>query len=35
LRDLNVSKIRLITGRDVDYVGVEGFGLTLESTEML
>ena len=28
-------KIRLIAGREVDYVGVEGFGLTLESTELL
>ncbi len=35
LRDLGISKIRLIAGREVDYVGVEGFGLTLESTEML
>ena len=35
LRDLGVSKIRLIAGREVDYVGVEGFGLTLESTEIL
>ena len=24
-----------IAGREVDYVGVEGFGLTLESTELL
>jgi 3,4-dihydroxy 2-butanone 4-phosphate synthase/GTP cyclohydrolase II len=35
LRDLGLSKIRLIAGREVDYVGVEGFGLTLESTELL
>ena len=35
LRDLGVSQIRLIAGREVDYVGVEGFGLTLESTELL
>jgi 3,4-dihydroxy 2-butanone 4-phosphate synthase/GTP cyclohydrolase II len=35
LRDLGLSKIRLIAGREVDYVGVEGFGLTLESTEIL
>ena len=35
LRDLGVSKIRLIAGREVDYVGVEGFGLTLLSTEIL
>ncbi len=35
LRDLGLSKIRLIAGREVDYVGVEGFGLILESTELL
>ena len=35
LRDLGVSNIRLIAGREVDYVGVEGFGLTLLSTEIL
>ncbi len=35
LRDLGLRKIRLIAGRTVDYVGVEGFGLTLEATEML
>ena len=35
LRDLGLSKIRLIAGREVDYVGVEGFGLTLVSTELL
>jgi 3,4-dihydroxy 2-butanone 4-phosphate synthase/GTP cyclohydrolase II len=35
LRDLGVSRIRLIAGREVDYVGVKGFGLTLESTELL
>lgn len=35
LRDLGISRIRLIAGREVDYVGVGGFGLTLESTELL
>jgi 3,4-dihydroxy 2-butanone 4-phosphate synthase/GTP cyclohydrolase II len=35
LRDLGLTSIRLIAGREVDYVGVEGFGLTLESTELL
>ena len=35
LRDLGLTKIRLIAGRSVDYVGVEGFGLTLVDTEML
>ncbi|MBX3707708.1 MAG: 3,4-dihydroxy-2-butanone-4-phosphate synthase [Pseudomonadales bacterium] len=35
LRDLGLSRIRLIAGREVDYVGVKGFGLTLESIELL
>ncbi|HCD26833.1 MAG: 3,4-dihydroxy-2-butanone-4-phosphate synthase [SAR116 cluster bacterium] len=35
LRDLGLRKIRLIAGREVDYVGVEGFGLILDSAEML
>jgi len=35
LRDLGLSKIRLIAGREVDYVGVKGFGLTLDATELL
>ena len=35
LRDLGVSNIRLIAGCEVDYVGVEGFGLALQSTEIL
>ena len=35
LRDLGLTRIRLVAGRAVDYVGVEGFGLTLESVEML
>jgi 3,4-dihydroxy 2-butanone 4-phosphate synthase/GTP cyclohydrolase II len=35
LRDLGLSGIRLIAGREVEYVGVEGFGLTLDSTEIL
>ena len=35
LRDLSLSRIRLIAGREVAYVGVSGFGLTLESTEIL
>jgi 3,4-dihydroxy 2-butanone 4-phosphate synthase/GTP cyclohydrolase II len=35
LRDLGLKNIRLIAGREVDYVGVEGFGLKLESTELL
>lgn len=35
LRELGLTKIRLIAGREVDYVGVKGFGLTLEATELL
>ena len=35
LRDLGVERIRIIAGREVDYVGVAGFGLTLEGTELL
>ena len=35
LKDLGLSKIRLIAGREVRYLGVEGFGLTLDSTEIL
>ena len=35
VRDLGISRIRLIAGREVEYVGVSGFGLTLESTEIL
>jgi 3,4-dihydroxy 2-butanone 4-phosphate synthase / GTP cyclohydrolase II len=35
LRDLGISNICLIAGREVEYVGVSGFGITLESTEIL
>ena len=35
LRDLGVERLRLIAGREVGYVGVEGFGLRLEATELL
>jgi 3,4-dihydroxy 2-butanone 4-phosphate synthase/GTP cyclohydrolase II len=35
LRDLGAGRIRIIAGREVDYVGVTGFGLTLEGTELL
>ena len=35
LRDLGLSRIRLIAGREVEYKGVGGFGLTLEATEIL
>lgn len=35
LRDLGLSTIKLIAGREVEYKGVGGFGLTLDSTELL
>ena len=35
LKDLGLSSIRLIAGREVKYLGVEGFGLNLDSTEIL
>ncbi|MEM7220262.1 MAG: 3,4-dihydroxy-2-butanone-4-phosphate synthase [Pseudomonadota bacterium] len=35
LRDIGVKRLRLIAGREVGYVGVEGFGLTLEATALL
>ena len=35
LRDLGLANIKLIAGREVEYVGVEGFGLTLESTVII
>ncbi|MBM4202834.1 MAG: 3,4-dihydroxy-2-butanone-4-phosphate synthase [Gammaproteobacteria bacterium] len=35
LRDLGVQKLRLIAGREVDFVGIDGFGLTLEATELI
>ena len=35
LRDLGLSTIKLIAGREVEYKGVGGFGLTLDSTEIL
>ena len=35
LRDLGVSKLRILAGREVEYVGLEGFGLTVTATELL
>lgn len=35
LRDLGLRHITLIAGREVEYKGVSGFGLTLDSTELL
>ena len=34
-RDIGLGHIKLIAGREVEYVGVTGFGLTLDSTEIL
>ncbi len=35
LRDLGLTNIRLIAGREVGFVGMRGFGLTLDATELL
>jgi len=35
LRDLGVTSIRLLAGRERRYVGVEGFGIAIEGTEIL
>ena len=35
LRDIGVSKLRILAGREVDFVGLEGFGLTVTATELL
>ena len=35
LRDLGVTKLRILAGREVDFVGLEGFGLTVTATELL
>ena len=35
LRDLGVAKLRILSGREVDFVGLEGFGLTVSATELL
>ena len=35
LRDLGLTRIRPIAAREVAYVAVEGFGLTLDGTELL
>jgi len=34
LRDLGVTSIRLVASRERHYVGLEGFGLTIEETEI-
>lgn len=35
LRDLGVSRIRVLAGREIDYIGLEGFGLKVEETVLL
>ena len=35
LSDLGLRNIRILSGREVDYVGLQGFGLTLDATELL
>ncbi len=35
LRDLGVARLRILAGREVDFVGLEGFGLTVVATELL
>jgi 3,4-dihydroxy 2-butanone 4-phosphate synthase/GTP cyclohydrolase II len=35
LKDLGISSIRLIASRERHYVGLEGFGIRIASTELL
>lgn len=35
VRDMGVQKIRIVAGREVDLVGIEGFGIEVRSTEIL
>lgn len=35
LRDIGVSRLRILAGREVDYVGLDGFGLSVEAKELL
>jgi 3,4-dihydroxy 2-butanone 4-phosphate synthase/GTP cyclohydrolase II len=35
LKDLGISSIRLIASRERHYVGLEGFGIHIEATELL
>ena len=35
LRELGVKRMKILSGREIDYVGLEGFGLKLEGTELL
>ena len=34
LKDLGLSAIRILAARDIDYVGLDGFGLTVQGTEL-
>lgn len=34
LKDLGLSAIRILAARDIDYVGLDGFGLSVEGTEL-
>ena len=34
LKDLGLTAIRILAARDIDYVGLDGFGLTVEGTEL-
>ena len=35
LRDLGAQHIRVLTGREMDFVGLDGFGLQVDATELL
>ena len=35
LRDLGVARLRILAGREMDFVGLEGFGLTVVATDLL
>ena len=35
LADLGLKKIKILAGRKIDYVGLEGFGLQVQGTEIL
>ena len=35
LRDLGVSRLRILAGREMDFVGLDGFGLAVTGTELL
>ena len=35
VRDLGIRSIRIVTGRQVDLVGIEGFGLEVKGTVLL